>query len=234
MSISFGHTVLSEDLSNVSPGAIIGEQDTGNVLLSFLSGVVTYDKRDNSLNPRKGYNLNFDYKIASEGLGSDSNFYALGAKFAAIVPVDELYLPRLSLAFNSRTAGAWTFNDSSQIPITQRYYLGGRNSIRGFRENSLGPRGADGSVIGGDLLFSSNTELRYLLLDSLSVHLFLDVGSVFLREESASLADLRLSSGLGFRFISPIGPIGMDLGAPIDEATGEPSVRLHFSIGSNF
>lgn len=234
ISMSIGHTALSEDLSNVSPGAIIGEQDTGHVFLSFLSGIFTYDKRDNPLNPRKGYNLNFDYKIATEALGSDSNFYAFGAKFAAILPADDLYLPRLSLAFNSRTAGAWTFNDSSQIPITQRYYLGGRNSIRGFRENSLGPRGADGSVIGGDILFSSNTELRYLLLDSLSVHAFLDIGSVFLREESASLSDLRLSTGLGFRFISPIGPIGMDVGAPLDEASGEPSMRVHFSIGSNF
>ncbi|MGA1191878.1 MAG: BamA/TamA family outer membrane protein [Bdellovibrionota bacterium] len=46
--------------------------------------------------------------------------------------------------------------------------------------------------------------------------------------------DLRLSTGVGFRYISPIGPIGFDIGFPLDEQRGEPSSRLHFAIGSNF
>jgi outer membrane protein insertion porin family len=234
LSFSMGHTVLYEDLSNVSPGAIIGEEDSGNVRLSFVSGTLNYDERDNPLNPRRGFNLNFDYKLASELIGSDADYYGLGAKASFIVPGDLLLLPRFSFALSSRLASTWTFGRSSQVPITQRFYLGGRNTIRGFRENSLGPRGADGSVIGGDLLIAQSAELRYLILDSLSIHTFFDAGSVYLQEESASVDDLRYSSGVGFRFLSPIGPIGMDLGAPLNQRDGEPSLRLHFSIGSNF
>ncbi|MBX7144498.1 MAG: translocation/assembly module TamB domain-containing protein [Oligoflexia bacterium] len=234
ISLSLGHTILDENLNDVSPDAIISKLDQGNVRLSFLSGVFNYDRRDNPLNPRRGFNLSFDYKLASTAIASEANFASIGAKASLIVPGDQFLMPRFAVAFSSRAAAAWAYGDTEQIPITQRFYLGGRNSIRGFRENSLGPRGELGSVIGGDTLFANNLEFRYMALDSLSLHAFLDAGTVYLRDDSLSLGEMRYSTGIGFRYLSPIGPIGFDLGAPLDPESGEPSVRLHFSIGSNF
>ncbi|MCO6431893.1 MAG: translocation/assembly module TamB domain-containing protein [Deltaproteobacteria bacterium] len=230
---SFGHTFQREQLDNVSPGAILSPLDTGNLNLSFLSGTVSFDHRDAPLQPFEGYSFDMDYKLATEAIGSDANIGALGGRFSWIQPLEEKGRG-FSLALATRLASSWAFGGTSDVPISQRYYLGGRSSIRGFRENSLGPRGPDDSVIGGDLLVANNFELRYMLSEYTEVHGFLDAGTVYLKERSVAVDDMRYSTGIGFRLISPLGPIGVDLGHPINEKSGEPSLRLHFSIGSNF
>lgn len=232
-SYSFGHTIFQEDLNDVTPDAILGPLDSGIVNLSFLSGSVTYDDRDDPLTPRKGFSSALDWELGSSTIGSDANMTALQAKVGYVFPFS-IAGRQFGLANNLRGGSQWTFGNTDFIPISQRYYLGGRTSVRGFRENSLGPRGIDGAVIGGDLLAQTNTELRYYPEPLLSLHLFLDSGSVFLRDESFPEEDWRASYGIGFRYLSPIGPIGFDLGRPIDERPGEPSVRLHFSVGSLF
>lgn len=229
-STSFGHTILADDVSDVPSDAILSPLDTGNVKLSFLSAVFGYDKRDNPLNPIRGYNANLDLKLANEGILSDGNYYSLGGRVSWLYPITG---SRFSFAFSSRAASAWTYAGTQQIPITQRYLLGGRNSVRGYKENSLGPRGSQGSVLGGDMLLALSTEARYLLENNLSVHLFADAGNVFLRGYDSSEYELNYSSGVGMRFLSPIGPIGFDVGHPFN-GDNEPAVRFHFNIGTNF
>lgn len=227
----FGHTILSENLNDVSPGAVVGAFDEGAVRLSYVAGSLTYDNRDSPIDPRSGHTAALDYRVASELIGSEANYYGLGGRASLITP---LPIDRFSVALATRVDSTWTYAGTDEVPISQRFYLGGRNSIRGFRESSLGPRGDDGAVIGGDLLWANNLETRYLASDSVSVHLFLDAGTVFLRSEGIDGDDIRFGAGVGFRFLSPLGPVGFDLGRPLDERSGEPSVRLHFSIGSNF
>lgn len=231
LTVSSGHTILQEDLTNVTPDVILSDLDKGTVNLSFISGIITFDQRDNPLNPTKGYNFSFDYRFAGETIGSDANYYGVGARFSALSRLP-LLSRRFGVAFNTRVGAAWGYNDTEAIPISQRYYAGGRDSMRGFRENSLGPRGVDGGVIGGDVLFTNNFELRYLLAEAAAVHTFLDVGDVYLMD--LGIEGVRVSTGVGIRYLSPIGPIGFDVGHPLDEKVGEPSVRVHFSIGSNF
>jgi outer membrane protein assembly factor BamA len=231
--LSFGHTLAQENLSEVSPDAVLSELDQGTVDLSFLSSRIDIDRRDSPLNPRSGYNLNFEYKVALESLASDADFHTLLGK-ASYLLQPSWWDPRWSIATLARGGASWTFGDTPEIPISQRFYLGGRGSVRGFRENSLGPRGTAGSVIGGDTTVSGSGELRYSFSDFAEAHLFLDMGNVFLRDRSFSLDDLRYATGVGVRYLSPLGPIGFDVAHPIDEQPGEPSVRVHFVIGSNF
>lgn len=231
--LSFGHTISQENLDNVSADAVLSDLDKGILNLSVLSGRFDLDRRDDPLNPSAGFNLNLDYKLAAEALASEANFHEALARFSFWYP-----LPfgegRFSLANSSRLGGGWTFGDTPDIPITQRFYLGGRNTIRGFRENGLGPLGEDGSVIGGDTLVSNNFELRYRIGNSLEIHTFLDAGNVFLRGRDYEQDDIRFSTGLGLRYLSPIGPIGFDIGGPLDEKEGEPSLRVHFHVGAPF
>jgi outer membrane protein insertion porin family len=230
---SGGHTILKDNLDNVTAGAILGPLDTGRVRLSFLSGALSLDARDSPLSPTQGSTLALDYKFATEALASEADFVSLGSRLTTIIPLPGR-LQRFSLAFANQLAAGWAFAGDENLPITQRFYLGGRSSVRGFRENSLGPRGDDGAVIGGDTLFSFNAELRYQLQQDFETHIFYDAGNVYLRDRSLALSDLRYSAGAGLRYLSPIGPVGFDLGMPLDEADGEPSMRAHFSIGSNF
>jgi outer membrane protein insertion porin family len=201
--------------------------------LSFLSSVIKLDKRNDPLIPTKGYTFSFEPKVSFEGIGSQANFGAAIARGTAIIPFSSVS-SRYSLGLGLSGGLAQPWGDTEEIPITQRMYLGGRTTVRGFRENSLGPRGEDGAVIGGDTMLATKTQFQYLATDSLNTHLFFDMGNVWLRHREFELSDIRKSVGIGFQYLSPIGPIGFDIGRPLDEKSGEPSVRVHFSVGSMF
>jgi len=228
-----GHSLTLDNLVDVTPGAVISDLDQGNVRLSFLSGVLKLDRRDNPLTPQSGYTVTLEPRFSYEGIGSEANFGSLLARGTGILPLEPLS-PRLSLRFGVTGGISQPFGDTDQIPITQRFYLGGRTTVRGFRENSLGPRGSDEAVIGGDTVLSEKNQLQYLVTDSLSTHLFLDLGNVFLRHESLKLSDIRSGTGAGFQYLSPIGPIGFDVGHPLDRQRGESNLQFHFSVGSAF
>jgi len=235
LSNSLGHTILQQNLTDVSPDAILSPLDEGNVTLSFLNGNVEYDQRDYPLNPTRGYNLNFDYKLASRAIMSDADFYSIGGRFSYLHPLPILG-DRFGFAVASHLASAWTYGPTEEIPISQRFYLGGRNTVRGYGENLLGPRGSEGSVLGGDVLFANNCELRYLVADNTSLHTFFDAGNIYLRnfDSGVDLGNLRYGTGVGVRYLSPIGPIGFDVAHPIPERSGERTLRLYFSIGTLF
>jgi outer membrane protein insertion porin family len=230
--LALGHTVLHENLDQVSPGAVLSELDIGDLNLSYLYGSLAYDLRDDPINPRSGLFIGFDYKVASKSIGSDAEYIQLGGRASWLLPFGD---SPFTLANNTAGGVAWGYGDTEEIPISQRYYLGGRTTLRGFRENSLGPRGVDGAVIGGDYSLSNNFEVRYLNSENFATHLFWDAGNVFLQDLGAvDLDELRHSIGFGFRYLSPVGPIGFDFGHPLDEQPGEPSWRMHFSVGSVF
>jgi outer membrane protein insertion porin family len=233
LTFSAGHSLVFDNLQDVTPGAIISDLDDGSVRLSFLSSVIKLDKRNDPLIPTKGYTFSFEPKLAFEELGSQANFGSAIARGTAIIPFSSVS-SRYSIGFDLSGGIAQPWGDTNEIPITQRMYLGGRTTVRGFRENSLGPRGEDGAVIGGDTMLATKTQFQYLATDSLNTHLFFDMGNVWLRHRDFELSDIRKSVGIGFQYLSPIGPIGFDVGRPLDEKSGEPSVRVHFSVGSMF
>jgi outer membrane protein insertion porin family len=233
LTASIGHKLLFDQLDQVSRGAILSENDTGSVRLSFLSASLGFDRRDDPLLPRSGYTFYLDPKIASRAIGSEAEFSAILGRTTAIVPLP-FGSPRFTFGASLSAGVMDSFGDTTDVPITQRFYLGGRSSIRGYRENSLGPRAADGSVIGGDAMIAIKNQLNYLVADSISAHLFLDGGNVFLRDRNPDYSSLRWGTGVGVRYLSPIGPIGLDVGAPVRERSGEPSLRVHFSVGSPF
>ncbi len=233
ITLSAGHSLVLDNLQDVTPGAIISDLDDGSVRLSFLSSVLRLDRRDDSILPRSGYTLNLEPKLSLVGIGSEANFASMIARSTAIIPLP-FTSQRYSLGLGLSGGLSQPWGDTTEVPITQRFYLGGRTTVRGFRENSLGPQGSEGAVIGGDTMLASKAELQYLVVDSFSTHVFFDAGNVFLRHEDFDLADVRTSTGIGFQYLSPIGPIGFDVGHPLAERSGEPSVRLHFSVGSMF
>jgi outer membrane protein insertion porin family len=233
LTFSAGHSLIFDNLQDVTPGAIISELDDGSVRLSFLSAVLKLDKRNDPLLPTQGYTLAFEPKLSLEDIGSQANFAAAIVRSTAIIPLSPMS-SRYSLGLGLSGGLAQPWGDTDEIPITQRMYLGGRTTVRGFRENSLGPRGEDGAVIGGDTMLATKTQFQYLAADSLSTHLFFDMGNVWLRHDEFALSGIRKSVGVGFQYLSPIGPIGFDVGRPLDEQSGEPSVRVHFSVGSMF
>ena len=230
LTVTAGHSLMLDNPQDVNPDAIISDLDAESLRLSFLSGVMKLDERDDPLLPSRGYTFTLEPKITSQVIGSEASFLSALARSSLILPLSMRY--SLGVSINGGIAQALGATD--EVPITQRFYLGGRTTVRGFRENSLGPRGANGAVIGGNAMISTKLELQHRTLDSLSTHLFFDAGNVFLRGYDNNDYTLRKSVGAGFQYLSPIGPLGFDIGHPLDEKSGEPSVRIHFSVGSMF
>lgn len=229
---TFGHSLVWEKISNVPSDVVLSDLDEGSVRLSYLQFSATRDNRDDPLLPRSGWFAGLEGKFASEAIASDANFVSAVGRVSMIRSLKNRF-DRFSIAEGIKVGFSSSFGGSPDTPISQRYYIGGRSTVRGFKENSLGPRGGEGHVIGGDTMAVNNLELRYSFDNNVALHAFYDMGLLAL-DRAISFNDVRESTGLGLYYLSPIGPIGFDLGFPIDKKAEEARMRLHFSIGTNY
>lgn len=230
LTCSAGYTALEENLKSVPTDAILSHLDSGSVILGYASGSITYDTRDYALNPSRGRIISIDSMISDNLLGSDAEYYGAGGRFTQYIPLTE----RVSFVAGGQAGKRWVFGNTEALPISQRYYLGGRGSVRGYKENSLGPRGDEGSIIGGDELLRGNVEFHYKLYDDVSLQTFFDVGKISIEGVESPLDSWAKGVGVGFRYISPIGPIGLDFGHGLDDIPGSRDFRMTFDIGVSF
>jgi len=122
-----------------------------------------------------------------------------------------------------------------EIPVYERFYLGGINTIRGFRTRSIGPKDtATNEVIGGDKEVFANFEYIFPLVEAQRVKglIFFDAGNAY--DTNIDLGDLRTSAGVGIRWFSPVGPLRLEWGYNLDKRPGEKSSQWEFTIGTVF
>ncbi len=111
------------------------------------------------------------------------------------------------------------------MPPSLRYFAGGDQSVRGYDYQSLSPTNSDGDRIGGRYQFAASVEYQFSLTERWRIAAFADQGNAF---NDLELPTLKQSVGVGVRWVSPVGPIRVDLAHPLD---GDQGVRLHFSMG---
>ena len=232
----FGVSGYRDNLFDVSSDVVVGPRDTSETDF-FLPGItVDIDLRDNALSPTSGYRSYLDLKVANENFLSDVSF-AYGAwKQSLMFQLGK----RVIWANRLQLEALEPYGDTEVIPLSQRLFLGGQNSLRGFSKNAVGPRSSSGVVVGGDRSISASTELRYSFSDTVTGLLFLDVGQAFLENKGSfdgaesDLDDLRYSPGFGFHYNTPIGPIRAELGFALDREFGERFGRINVSIGTSY
>jgi outer membrane protein insertion porin family len=141
----------------------------------------------------------------------------------------------------ARTGVVESYGDSNEVPIFERFFGGGTGTIRGYRERHVGPRDAvSADPIGGEAMFSGTLEeVLTIVRDErdrpvLRGSLFYDVGDVW-RRVSDYGSTLKSGGGGGARVKTPIGPLNLDLGYPLDEVQGEDQkLRFHFNVSRSF
>ncbi len=231
-----GAKAFLESLFDVERDVIIGPDDTGRTAYTFLHTRLDLDHRDNSFNPRKGFRSILDAQISTEALGSQVDLYQLGFEQSLLFELDE----RLVWANRAQLQFVEPFGDTDVVPISHRVFLGGRNSLRGFSKNSIGPRGKELDIVGGDRGFNLTTELRYDVAEQIVGIVFLDTGQAFLRNkgrfrgDGLDFSNLRFSPGFGVHYRTPIGPIRAEYGVALDREFGERFGRINVSIGTAF
>jgi len=245
------YDLTNENIKGVSataPASIQSEK--GKSLTSSMTPGITYDSRDHFFNPTEGTKSAFSVKTA--GLGGDSRFIKSDLSGHWYYPL--LKDPNWGGAYVLSLGGQLGYgvglakrnNGQKDLPLFERYFLGGINSVRGFSERSLGPRapsGCDAStppvcsgtdVVGGEKAVVLNTELLFPVYEQYGLRgvAFFDLGNAFGESQSINFGDMRRSVGAGVRWMSPFGPLRVELGFPLNKKPHDDTSVLGFSIGS--
>ena len=186
---------------------------------------------NNPLNPTKGSRQVLSLELA--GVGGNQDYYLLEAR-------NVLYHPLLTTSFGEfvfswRTSfGYGESYDDEPFPLFKRFFPGGINSVRGYKNRTLGPKDENGNEYGGSKEFVNNLEVIFPLINSAGFKgvVFYDIGNAFDDGVSIDFGELREAYGYGIRWSSPVGPIRVEFGFPIDREEGESSMVTMFSFGA--
>ncbi len=238
------------------------QRDLGSILngglTSSINATLTWDKRNNRLLPTKGYMLQGAVDIADEYLGSENEYIRFIGRARAYYPIfwDIILKFNLELGYIAN----WNAPDK-EVPIFERFFVGGPNSVRGFERSSLGPtRSFTTNVIdptssltnfqiGGNKEIVFNAEIEIPIVKSMNISgvVFFDMGNAFNEDQDLSLkidwfADsqeeidsmMRSAMGFGFRWMSPMGLLRFEWGFPLHKKKNEDTTVFEFSIGNAF
>ncbi len=216
--------------SDVSPDVVLSKEDVGRLNISAIRPSLVYDSRDNTIDPSKGIVAGINAKWATPLLLSESDF----VKFTFFGSLFQRLSKRVVGAFTTSIGIAYGLGDAPELPIIERYFLGGRSSVRGYAQDTLGPKGANDDPTGGNASFMASVELRTAVGWGFSIVPFVDCGNVWVKASEFSLGDLKYTAGLGVRYATPVGPLRVDYGYKLNRESGESAGELHFSIGQAF
>jgi len=221
--------------------------------LSTVRLSAQWDKRDNRLFPSKGFWQHASAEFAPGFLGFGNAFV-----FNRYSAFSRWYFPLgwgLVLKTNATIGYIQQLSSSKPIPISERYFLGGINSVRGYFLRSIAPRvlvptgsrpdaGTTWFPVGGDKEFIFNVELEFPILPQVGIRgvLFYDAGNAFAmdakffqdKQNNNLFLNLYHSVGFGFRWFSPVGPLRFEFGFPLNRRPDDERFAFEFNIGNSF
>ena len=226
----FRHVIVIASSLKIAPDEIpLFSQPT---LISGFGASWARDKRNNAADATKGTYNSVDFSVAGKEIGSSASFLRLFVQNSTFHPFGRSFVFARALRFGVEHQFPDTTPD--EIPLPERFFAGGGQSIRGFGLNQAGPRDpTTGFPVGGLALLEFNQELRFPLKlpyvgNRIGGTLFYDAGNVYTdlthitwRYTPASLTDLNYLShtvGAGLRYATPIGPVRVDFGYQINPA----------------
>ena len=206
----------------------------GTNITSSTTAKLRYDSTNSIFNATEGSEHSISMQYA--GLGGDIGFTKFIAETGWYHP-----LIKDLVGFLHGKTGYVMKHSGNILPDWERFYLGGMNSLRGFGWRDISPKKNNKNgyetKIGGDKFIQINAELKHPLLKDQGLYgvVFYDTGNVYDNDENLDLADLRKSTGLGFRWYSPIGPLRLEYGYRLDTKEGEEKGgRWEFTMGGAF
>lgn len=219
------------DVPTNAPPAI--QEEEGDRLVSKVGLSLAFDTRNSVLLPDRGQRTEFRAEVAGGPLGADTDFYKFELSshwfFRGFFEGHVLEV----------AAGVGTverFDDSERVPLFDRWFLGGINSLRGYRYRDVGPK-QDGEPIGGKTYWLGSVEYSVPIIERLRFAVFYDIGMVyedaFSFEENGETGFYNDNWGVGVRLNIPhLGPLRLDYGIPIkSDDDNESGGRFQFSVG---
>ena len=223
-----GYRLTQDDILHVkNPQDSFLRDEEGTHITSLVSGTVGRDSRDSIQTPSKGGQLAWSTELA--GLGGDHHYSKTTLFMTYFQPVWFGHI------MSGRAEGGYGFGfGDERLPVFERFFLGGPNSIRSFKTRQISPTDEFGTRIGGTTEVLGNVEYLIPLPFDIRLAAFFDIGNVYGFKTKFDLTDLRKAAGGGIRWVSPFGAIRLDYGFNLDRRPGEKAANFHFSVGSPF
>jgi len=199
------------------------------------------DSRNKFFAPTRGAFQRFGAEVAMPG--SDLEFYKITYQAARYFPVNSW----ITLLARGEVNYGDGYGDTDGLPFYENFYAGGTRDVRGFQDNTLGPCdatllsfGGDCQPLGGAFKTTSSLEMIFPTPfakrneDSTQISAFFDVGNVFTDFNAWDAGELRGSVGFSFKWQAPVGPIVVNIAAPLNKKDGDRTETLQFSFGNTF
>ncbi|CAM3079216.1 hypothetical protein BZK31_00510 [Pseudomonas floridensis] len=194
--------------------------DSGLSTLLMPGISYSYLRSDDRIDPHNGYRLQFDAQVAKEGMLSDANLIRGNVLLKGLTTVAQNHRLLGRVQFGGNFTDGYT-----SIPPSLRFFAGGDQSVRGYDYQNLSPTNSDGDRIGGRYMVAGSVEYQYSVAEKWRLATFVDQGNSF---NSLDMPSLKTGVGFGVRWVSPVGPLRLDLAHALDDDGG---IRLHFSMG---
>ena len=192
----------------------------------------TRDRRDSALVPSKGVLQRANAEVSVAG---DVQYFRGTYQYQQYYPFNK----QVTGAVNAEVGWGSSVGDRP-FPLFKNFFGGGLGSVRGFEQGSLGPRDAATNIsLGGTKKININTELSIPFPGAgndrtLRLYGFFDIGNVYGADESFNFGDVRMSTGIGVSWISPMGPLRLAFAKPVRTFDGDRIQTVQFQIGTSF
>ena len=221
-----GYRLSTNNVKDILPGAsIFVQQQAGETTSSGVTLTLARDSTDDQMFPSTGSRNSASVEYTGGPFMGDVSYTRYAASSAWFFP-----LPLDTVIGVRGRIGAIRGNEGKEVPIYERYYLGGIGSLRGLR--SVGPTDpATGEVIGGLTMLNFNVDYVFPLIKNAGMKgvIFFDTGNTW--ETGYHIDDMRKTAGIGIRWYSPIGPLRLEWGYVLDRKEDESPSRWEFTIG---
>lgn len=235
-----GYRIDDVSVDNFSAQVPAFFQQNANGLTSAVFTTLSYDRRDNRINTKKGSYSSVSVEYSGDKLGGSNNYVRYSA--------DQRIFFKLPKNFVLKGRGRFGYInslDTNPVPLFDRFFLGGINTLRGYDLNTIGPQiQVPSSAVAGDNIFTYGGNREVLFNAELEIPIyapagligvaFMDAGQAYGETENINLSRLRLDYGFGFRWQSPFGPLRFEWGFPINKQASESSSVFNFTIGQSF
>lgn len=212
------------------------DQNGDSYDLLKLSLSFAYDTRNKSVLPDKGTLASIRTRVSVPSFGDSLEFYKIDLRTQWFKDIYKDFV----LTLGADIGYGDSYGDTTELPFFENFYAGGPRTVRGFEENTLGPRDSSNRSLGGDTKIVGNAEiiLPVPFLDdfkkSVRITGFIDAGNVYGPDESLELGDLRYSTGVSAIWISPFGAVSASIAQPINEKSTDEVQNFQFTFGTSF
>jgi outer membrane protein insertion porin family len=227
-----GFVTGNDDIDSIDPTTFTSASED---FVDFQAGVSwSSDSRDSSLFPSRGSTQKLFAEMTLPG--SDLEYYRIGYSHKKYFPLSE----SLTLSLKGDIGYGDGYGDTKKLPFFKNYFGGGVKTVRGYKDYSLGPRDSNDDPLGGNMKLFGSVDVSFpdplgLAPESVRMGAFIDVGNVYdTDDDSVDIGDLRYSTGVSLKWLSPMGPLGFVLALPLNEDSDDETENFQFTFGTAF